>query len=129
MAMQIGDTNTVSTIVDNSSTAKAVASGTLDVFSTPCMIALMEQAASEYVQKHLDGKHSSVGTKMKVKHLMASPVGMAVSATATVTGIDGNKIDFDVEATTPAGVIGAGNHSRFIIEIDTFLKRAYDQLD
>ena len=109
--------------------ASAVGSGTADVFSTPMMVALMENAAMNCISEYLDEGETSVGTHMDVKHISASPVGMQVYAIATVTGTEGRKVNFKIEAFDTAGKIGEATHSRFVLLQDIFEAKAKAKLD
>ena len=111
--MEAGKSYTVKIKVEEKDTAMVVGSGTLAVLATPKMIALMEEAAYKCVAEDIEPGTSSVGTLMNVKHLSATPVGMEVSATATVTEVDGRRIAFKVEAYDEAGLIGEGVHTEF----------------
>lgn len=127
--MEIGKSYTVKIKVEEKDTAKAAGSGTLLVLATPKMIALMEEAAYKSVAEDIEAGTSSVGTLMNVKHLSATPVGMEVSATATVTEVDGRKIAFKVEAYDEAGLIGEGVHERFVVAEEKFLAKTYSKLE
>ena len=126
--MEIGKSYTVKIKVEEKDTAKMVGSGTLLVLATPKMIALMEEAAYKCVAEDIEPGTSSVGTLMNVKHLSATPVGMEVSATATVTEVDGRRIAFKVEAYDEAGIIGEGMHERFVVVEEKFITKTYSKL-
>lgn len=126
--MEIGKSYTVKITVEEKDTAKNVGSGTLLVLATPKMIALMEEAAYKCVANDLEAGTSSVGTLMNVKHLSATPVGMTVSATATVTEVDGRKLSFKVEAYDEIGLIGEGEHERFVVAEEKFVSKTYSKL-
>ena len=119
----IGKTNTVTTQVTTKNTAKAVGSGSLYVFSTPMMVALMEQAACGCFANSLAANETSVGTQVNVAHIAASKVGMEVSATATVTAVDGRKVSFDVVAHEGEKEVGKGTHERFVVVTEKFMAR------
>lgn len=108
--------------------ASAVGSGTADVFSTPMLVALMENAAMKCISEFLDDGETSVGIEMNVKHISASPLGMEVYAIATVTEVEGRKITFDIEAYDKAGKIGTATHSRFVLLSDIFEAKAKAKL-
>jgi len=119
----VGKTATVTTVVTEKNTAMAVGSGSLAVFATPMMVALMEQAACECLAGKLAAGDTSVGTQINVAHLAASNVGAEVSATATITAVDGRKISFNVIAYEGEKEIGKGTHERFIVGEERFLAR------
>ena len=105
-------------------TAAKVKSGALEVFSTPSMVALMEQAAAELCQAELPEGLTTVGTALNIEHLAATVCGVEVKAIATLTATDGRRYDFDVEAYDNAGLVGKGTHTRFSVKVDKFLEKA-----
>lgn len=128
--MQIGDTFEVTSVVTEETTARRVGSGGLDVFATPCMTALMEQAAYTLLQRELPEGRTSVGTKLDVFHVSPSPVGMRVRATAEVTEVpgDGRSVGFKVAAYDDAGLIGEGSHRRAVVDAERFLAKCNNKL-
>lgn len=125
----IGTKHEVKITVTKEVTAAAMHSGSLEVFSTPFMVALMEQASCELLQKLLPEGITSVGTALNIQHLAATAVGVEVRAIATLTSFDGRKATFDVEAYDNAGLIGKGTHERFSIKIDKFLQKAQERAE
>jgi len=121
--ISIDKTATVRTIVTDKNTATAVGSGSLDVFATPMMIALMEQAACECIAANLETGQTSVGTQINVAHTAASPLGVVISATAKITAVDGRKISFMITAHDGVNEIGNGTHERFIIDAERFMNK------
>ena len=119
----IGRTATVTVNVSEKNTAKAVGSGNLEVFATPMMIALMEEAACECLADSLESVQTSVGTLVNVAHIAASPIGAIISATATVDEVDGRKVSFTVTAHDGTNEIGNGKHERFIVDAERFMKK------
>ena len=119
----LGKTASVRAVVRESDTAKAVGSGSLNVFSTPMMIALMECAACECLADGLEPGQTSVGTLVNVGHISASPVGAEVTATATIEYVFGRKIEFKLTANDVKGEIGSGRHVRTIVDTDNFMRR------
>jgi predicted thioesterase len=105
-------------------TAAALGSGRLAVFATPAMIALMERCAAESVGSLLPEGYSSVGTKLDVKHLAATPVGMIVHCETELTEVDRRRLVFRCRAYDEAGLIGEGTQERFIVENERFMKKA-----
>lgn len=110
-------------VVSAENTAMAAGSGSLPVFGTPYMVALMEKAASVSVAPYLDEGQDTVGTLLNVKHSSATPVGMRVWAESVVNEMDGRKLVFHVRAFDEVGIIGEGEHERFVIDADKFLKK------
>ena len=110
--------------VTDKNTAKTMKSGELNVYATPAMIALMEQAAYTSVADELEEGQGSVGTLMNVKHISATPVGMKVTAKSELVEIDGRRLVFQVEAFDERGKIGEGEHERFIVDNVKFQQKA-----
>lgn len=119
----IGKTKEISVTVDREKLACTVGSGSLEVFATPMMIAAMEQAACTLLQEFLEEGQTSVGTMMHVAHSAATPPGMQVTATATITAQEGRKVEFEVSARDACGEIGRGTHTRFIVDAAKFLSK------
>lgn len=111
-------------MVTEENTAKVMGSGALDVFATPAMIALMEKTAWESVQLYLEEGSGTVGTLMNVKHVAASPVGMKITCETELTKVDGRALTFSVKAFDEAGLIGEGEHERFIVYNEKFQAKA-----
>lgn len=122
--MEIGAKHEVKLTVKSEHLAIKVKSGSLEVFATPAMAALMEQAAAELCQSELPDELTTVGTALNIEHLAATLCGVEVRAVATLTAFDGRKYDFTVEAYDNAGLIGKGSHTRFSVKIDKFLEKA-----
>ena len=122
--MEIGKTLTITETVEESKLACNVGSGAVEVFATPMMIALIEKCAASCVQDELPEGDATVGTLINVSHVAATPVGMKVSATATITAVEGRKICFSVKAEDECGLIGEGTHERVIIHVDRFNDKA-----
>ncbi len=93
-------------------------SGTTPVFSTPSMINLMEHAARKALAPFLEDGEESVGAKVKVDHLAATPIGKRVRATAKVTAINGKVIDFEITGYDESEQIGKGTHQRAVIKLE-----------
>lgn len=110
-------------------TAAAMGSGTLEVLATPSMIALMEGTAQEAVQNLLEDGQGTVGTRIDVRHLAATPVGMEVTCTAEVTEVDRRRIVFTVKAKDEKEVIGEGIHERFVIDNEKFFAKCRQKLE
>ena len=126
--MEIGMKHTETEIVTESNTAATVGSGLLPVYATPEMIALMEKFASACVSPALEAGKTSVGKMLNVKHVSASPVGMHITCTATLTEVDGRRLVFRVEASDEAGLIGEGTHERFVVDSERFLAKCQAKL-
>jgi len=122
--LALGMKHAVNSFVTEQDTAKAVGSGSLDVFATPMMIAMMERAACELLANVLEEKQTSVGTGIQIAHIAASPAGIEVTAEAIVTSVRGRVVAFDVTAKDAVGEIGNGTHTRVIVDADRFMERA-----
>ena len=128
MEITVGLKGEVSSFVEREDTAMEVGSGSLLVYATPCMVALMEGAACEAIADCLPDSKTSVGTELNIAHLSATPVGLDVRAEAEVTTVEGNTITFHVCAYDEAGKIGEGTHKRVVVSTQRFLDKAYDKL-
>ena len=110
--------------VNESNSAKAIGSGSLMVFGTPAMIALIEQTAVALLEGNLPEGTTTVGTKLDINHVSATPMGMTAECECTLVEIDRKKLIFDVVVKDDAGIIGNGTHERFMVEADSFMKKA-----
>lgn len=124
-----GLTGEKSVAVTMENTAVAMGSGTLRVFATPAMIALVEGCCAESVEELLGDGITSVGTNVNIDHLSASPLGAGIVCKSTLTAFDGRRLDFEVEVFDNAGLIGKGTHTRFTVKADSFLKKANAKLE
>ena len=122
--MELGIKGTAETVVVYENTAAAVGSGALEVFSTPSMIALMEKASRELVQPYLEEGQSTVGTRLEVSHVAASPIGAHIPADSTLVAIDRRMLTFEVKAYADGELIGEGRHQRCIIYAERFMEKA-----
>ena len=123
-----GLTNEKTLTVDESNTAERIGSGTLKVFATPAMIALIEGCCAESVEELLDDGITSVGTAISVEHLAASPVGAEITCRSKLLSFDGRKLEFSCEVWDDKELIGKAEHTRFTVKADRFLNKAYDKL-
>ena len=123
-AIPIGAKGTFELVVQPQHLASQFKDATLPaVFSTPVMIAVMENAALNAVKAHLDPGESAVGTRVDVRHLAATPAGMRVVGEAEVTAVDGRRIEFDVSARDEMEEIGRGTHERMIVDVARLAQR------
>ena len=123
MDIPVGAKGRAEMAVTSDKTAAAVGSGSLAVFATPWMIAMMELSACNALAPFYDAGQSSVGTKLDVTHDAATPVGMKVCAEAEVIEVDRRRIVLKVTAWDETGVIGRGTHERFLINAEKFLAK------
>ena len=121
--LQEGLTHTSRLTVDEAVTAVKMGSGDMPVLATPAMMALMENAAMLAVADHLPEGCTTVGGHIAASHVKPSKLGDTVTATATVTRVEGKKIEFKVEAHCGETLLGEGNHLRFIVDKEKFMSR------
>ncbi|MDY3905203.1 MAG: thioesterase family protein [Lawsonibacter sp.] len=129
MSVTVGMKGRAEAEVNDQNTAMSAGSGTLPVFATPWMCALMEKASWTAVAPALAQGESTVGTKLNIFHLSATPVGLKVWAESEVTAVDGKRIELKVAAYDEKGLIGEGTHERFIVTDQRFLDKAARKLE
>ena len=122
--METGIKGHAEVLVDETNIASRLGSGVVDVFATPCLIGLMEEASQTSVAPYLDAGMTTVGTKLSVSHDAATPVGMKVWADSELVEIDGRRLVFDVKAYDECGLVGQGTHERFIVRLERFMEKA-----
>jgi fluoroacetyl-CoA thioesterase len=115
-------------LVGEEHTAPRVGSGAIHVLATPVMINVIEAAALAAVEPLLPPGHQSLGTLLNVRHIAATPVGMRVTATATVEKVEGRTISFRVEARDERELIGDGTHERVVVNVAKFDQRVQRKL-
>ncbi len=128
MELTTGLRGRAETIVTEDKTAAACGSGSLRVFGTPFMLALMEEATCRSLEGHLEEGTSTVGISMELKHSAPSPVGMQVWAESTLTKVSGKILTFSVTAHDSCGVIGEGTVTRCVIRSESFMERCSGKL-
>ena len=111
-------------VVDETVSAKRAASGEMDVFGTPYVIALMEQTADKSVRPYLEEGCATVGTIVNICHKAATPMGMKAYAESELVKVDGRRLVFNVAVYDEVGQVAEGVHERFIIYKDKFMKKA-----
>ena len=119
MELKKGLSSQSSVTVSAGNTAAAMGSGDLDVFATPAMVALMENAA----MKALPEGSTTVGAEMNVTHIKPSGLGAEIVATAVLTGVEGRKLTFNVGARDAEGMIGEGIHIRYAVDRRRFMEK------
>ncbi|MGY2875757.1 fluoroacetyl-CoA thioesterase [Marmoricola sp. URHA0025 HA25] len=117
----LGRSATRELVVSGTDTAVAVGSGNLPVLGTPVLLAWAEAATCAALD--LPGGQTSVGTRVSLEHLAASPVGAAVSITATVAYVDGRLVRFTVEARMGEALVGSGEITRVVVDAERFMSR------
>jgi len=115
-------------LVTAENTAARWGSGLVAGYSTPAMVALMENAAFNATKNNLPAGQTTVGVEVNIKHLAATPVGLTVRARAELTRVEGRKLSFTVEAWDEVEKIGEGVHERFVVDVARFDKRMQEKL-
>jgi fluoroacetyl-CoA thioesterase len=127
--LRVGLIGEAITTVTSDLTAIAMGSGSVNVYATPALIALMEAAAVSAVEPNLTEGRTSVGIEVHIQHLSATPVGEQITAMAEITRIDGKRVIMEVRAWDERELIGQGTHIRYIINAEEFMKRVSDKKD
>ncbi len=122
-----GLTGTAELVVGDQHTAPKVGSGRIRVLATPVMINLIEAAALAAVEQSLPDRHQSLGTRLDVTHVAATPVGMRVRATAEVVRVEGRTVHFKVRAEDERELIGQGTHERVVVNVERFEARVAEK--
>ena len=121
--MKTGLTYTSTVVVSKENVAATMGSGDLNVFATPSMVALMENAAMKAVADALPEGSTTVGAEMNVTHIKPSGLGAEIVATAVLTGVEGRKLTFNVGARDAEGMIGEGIHIRYAVDRRRFMEK------
>ena len=121
--MEKGLKHISTTTVTTANTALTMGSGDMEVFATPAMVTLMENAAMKAVAPHLPEGSTTVGAMMQTSHIKPSAPGETVTAEAVLQEVDGRKLTFRVTASDSEGTIGEGIHIRYIVDRERFLSR------
>lgn len=122
--LQIGMKGHVEKTVTADMSAKIWGSGELDVYATPCMIALAEETAWRSIADALEPGQGTVGTRLDIAHIAATPIGMRVWCDTELIEIDRRKLTFSVNVYDEAGKIAEGTHERFIVDNERFQQKA-----
>lgn len=121
--IEVGLVGTAMVKVSDANTAKTMKSGALDVFATPAMCALMEEAACATLVGKLEANFGTVGTKLTITHDEPSALGADIVAKAEVISVENRRISYKVMAYDGDKVIGQGTHERFIINNEKFMAK------
>ena len=111
-------------MVDATNLASAFGTNAVEVYATPALVALIENAAIKAVDHLLPSGSSTVGTHLDLRHLAATPPGLEVWARAELVEVEGRRLKFKVEAFDPSEKIGEGTHERFIVDLGRLIARA-----
>ena len=111
-------------VVEDHLTADRMGNPGFKVLSTPALVQLFEAASIRAIAPHRDLPLSgSVGMRIEVEHVAATPIGMHVRCTAKVVNVDGRRVSFTLEAHDEKELIGKGTHERFLVDPAKFLAR------
>lgn len=121
--IMIGSKGTAETNVDEAKIAVTVGSGSLRVYATPMLSALMEEAACNAVEPYLEDGETTVGTYLELKHTAATPEGMNVYAEAEIIEVSGREVTYSITARDEAGEIGSCTHKRVQVGADRFMQK------
>ena len=108
-------------VVEHKDTAAVYGSGSLEVFATPAMIALMEKTCLESVNSQIGEGNTTVGIAVNIKHLKASPVGSTIRCEAKLIEVDRKRLVFEVQCFEGETLIGEGTHERFVVDSEKFM--------
>ena len=111
------------TVVTEANTAKHLGSGNVEVFATPAMVRLMEEAGVAAVDHLLPEGQRTVGVSLNVRHSAATPLGMSVTVRAELVEVEGRRLTFRVEAFDEVEKVGEGTHQRYVIDVAHFQQR------
>ena len=103
--------------------ASRIVAGTPDVFSTPSLGALVERTAAEWAATYLDSGQMTVGAQIVINHTAATPERLTVTATVTLSAVDGRRLDFSWTASDGIDEVGNGTHQRFVVDRSRFEQR------
>src|SRR5689334_7351671 len=115
-------------VVGEQHTAPRIGSGRIRVLATPVMINLIEAAALAAIEQSLPENHQSLGTRLAISHIAATPVGMRVRATAEVVRVEGRTVHLRVRAEDERELIGEGTHERVVVNVERFDARVQAKL-
>lgn len=121
--LQVGQTGTVNVPVTPDRLATVVGSGNAPVYASPMLVAAFEAAAVACVEHLLPSDHQSLGMHLDVTHSAPTPLGLTVTATATLKEINGRKLIFALTANDGIDAIGSGTHTRVVVDTPRFMAR------
>lgn len=121
----VGSTAEIVHEVTEADTATVVGSGDVPVLATPVLLALAEKATVQAVSRWVQAPATTVGTRVELDHLHATPIGHKVAVRAALVHVDGRTWQFEVTAEHPADrrVVGHGRVTRVLVDRDAFLRR------
>jgi fluoroacetyl-CoA thioesterase len=107
--------------VTDADTAAALESGLVPVLSTPRVLALVERATVLSLEGALENGATTVGVKVELEHLLATPVGVPVEVSATLERVDGRRLEFAVRVTDAGRLAASGRVTRVLVDLERFL--------
>ena len=110
-------------VVGDADTARSLGSGSVEVLGTPRLVALLEAATINAVDRFLDDGTTTVSMRVQVDHLQPTPVGAEVFAEAYLDRIDGRRITFTVTASDSGGLVAAGKVTRVVVDVNRFMSK------
>jgi fluoroacetyl-CoA thioesterase len=123
MELEPGATNTITVVVDESMTADRFGNSGVQVLATPMLVSYFELAAHRLTMRALEPGQGTVGSRVDICHLAATPIGMRVTFRATLTEREGRRLVFRVEADDELERVGEGTHERFVVDMGRFMER------
>ncbi len=123
MTLEPGTTNSLTVVVDESMTADRFGNRGVDVLATPMLVSYFELAAHQLAMPALGPGQGTVGSRVDIRHLAPTPVGMRVTFQATLTEQDGRRLLFRVQADDELERVGEGTHERFVVDMGRFMGR------
>lgn len=121
--LQAGLIGTATAVVTPDRLATTVGSGNAPVFASPMLVAAVEAAAVNCVEHLLPEGHQSLGTHLDIAHTAPTPLGLTVTAKATLSAVSGRKLVFTVTAHDGVETIGGGTHTRIVVDTPRFMAR------
>lgn len=125
--IQPGLSAEVELTVSEIETAAHLGSGSLAVYATPALVALMENAAIRALEGHLPDGQTSVGGQIDVRHLAATPIGMKVRAHAKLVEVQGRKLTFHIQGWDEVEQIGEASHVRYLVDVEKFMAKVVEK--
>ena len=110
-------------VVEYKDTAAVYGSGSLEVFATPAMVALMEKTCLEGVNSKIGEDNTTVGISVNIKHLKASPVGATIRCESRLIEVDRRRLVFEVRCFEGEALVGEGIHERFVVDSEKFMNK------
>lgn len=121
--MKIGIKGVLTKKVEQEESAKNIGSGLLDVFATPALVAFVEKTCWFSVNDFIEEGQTTVGTRIDLNHLKATPISMEVTCNSELVKVDGKKLSFEFEVHDEKDLIAKGSHERYIVDSKSFQEK------